>query len=81
MRTAGIICEYNPFHRGHRFQLQKTRTELGADTGIICLMSGNYVQRGEPAIFDKWSRAAAAVEQGADLVLELPITSAVSGAG
>lgn len=81
MRTAGIICEYNPFHRGHRFQIQRTRALLGADTGIICLMSGNYVQRGEPAIYDKWSRAAAAVEQGADLVLELPITVAVSGAG
>lgn len=81
MRTAGIICEYNPFHLGHRFQIEKTRAVLGADTGVICLMSGNYVQRGEPAIFDKWSRAAAAVEQGADLVLELPITMAVSGAG
>ena len=81
MRTAGIICEYNPFHRGHRFQLEQTRAVLGPDTGIVCLMSGNYVQRGEPAIFDKWSRAACAVEQGADLVLENPITAAVSGAG
>ena len=81
MRTAGIICEYNPFHQGHRYQLQNLREQLGEDSGIICLMSGNYVQRGEPAIFDKWSRAAAAVEQGADLVLELPITAAVSGAG
>lgn len=81
MRTAGIICEYNPFHRGHRFQIEKTRELLGAETAVVCLMSGNYVQRGEPAIFDKWSRAAAAVELGADLVLELPITAAVSGAG
>lgn len=81
MRTAGIICEYNPFHPGHGFQIERTRALLGEDTGIICLMSGNYVQRGEPAIFDKWSRAAAAVKAGADLVLELPITVAVSGAG
>ena len=81
MRTAGIICEYNPFHPGHRFQIGEIRARLGADTAIVSLMSGNYVQRGEPAIFDKWSRAAAAVGQGADLVLELPITMAVSGAG
>lgn len=81
MRTAGIICEYNPFHRGHRFQMEELRRQLGTDTGVICLMSGNYVQRGEPAIFDKWSRAKTAVEQGADLVLELPVTSAISGAG
>ena len=81
MRTAGIICEYNPFHPGHRFQLQETRRRLGRDTGILCLMSGNYVQRGEPAIFDKWTRAEMAVHGGADLVLELPLTIAVNAAG
>lgn len=81
MRTAGIICEYNPFHPGHRFHLMETRRRLGPDTGILCLMSGNYVQRGEPAIFDKWSRAKTAVENGADLVLELPITVAINAAG
>lgn len=81
MRTAGIICEYNPFHFGHRYQIQKTREALGEDTAIVCMMSGNYVQRGEPAVFDKWTRAAAAVQGGADLVLELPITAAVNAAG
>ena len=81
MRTAGIICEYNPFHLGHQHQIQKTRQLLGQDTAIVCLMSGNYVQRGEPAVFDKWTRAAAAVQGGADLVLELPITAAVNAAG
>lgn len=81
MRTAGIICEYNPFHRGHRFQIQETRRRLGDDTAIVCLMSGNYVQRGEPAIFDKWTRAESAIHGGADLVLELPLTIAVNAAG
>ncbi len=81
MRTAGIICEYNPFHLGHQKQIDLTRAELGADTGIVCLMSGNYVQRGEPAVFDKWSRAESAVKGGADLVLELPITTAVNAGG
>lgn len=81
MRTAGIICEYNPFHLGHRYQLQEVRRILGEETGVVCLMSGNYVQRGEPAIYDKWVRAASAVENGADLVLELPMTMAVNAAG
>ena len=81
MRTAGIVCEYNPFHRGHAHQIAQTRGILGEDTGIVCLMSGNYVQRGEPAIFDKWIRGADAVKGGADLVLELPITTAVNAAG
>ena len=81
MRTAGIICEYNPFHRGHRHQLRQVRQALGEDTGIVCLMSGNFVQRGEPAIWDKSLRAAAALEAGADLVLELPLTGALGSAG
>lgn len=81
MRTAGIICEYNPFHLGHEFQIRKTREFLGEDGAIVCLMSGNYVQRGEPAVFHKRLRAEAAIRGGADLVLELPITSAVNAAG
>lgn len=81
MRTAGIICEYNPFHLGHQLQIRKTRELLGEDTAIVCLMSGNYVQRGEPAVFHKRLRAEAAIRGGADLVLELPITSAVNAAG
>lgn len=78
MRTVGIICEYNPLHRGHTHQLAALRRE--EDTVIICLMSGNYVQRGAPAIFDKSLRAKAAVACGADLVLELPIGAALSSA-
>ena len=81
VKIAGIICEYNPFHLGHRYQLEQVRQRLTGEVGVVCLMSGNYVQRGEPAIYDKWSRAEAAVRQGADLVLELPITAAVNAAG
>lgn len=67
----GIICEFNPFHDGHRYLIRKTREITGAD-GIVCAMSGSMVQRGDVAIFDKWSRAEAAIEGGADLVIELP---------
>ena len=81
MRTAGIICEYNPFHRGHGYQLRQVRALLGRDTGIVCLMSGSFVQRGEPAIYDKFLRAAMALEAGANLVLELPMTGALGSAG
>lgn len=80
MKTAAIICEYNPFHRGHGRQFAAIRQALGADTAILCLMSGSYVQRGEPAVFDKYRRSAAAVECGADLVLELPLSAALSSA-
>ena len=78
MRTVGIICEYNPLHRGHEKQLRLVR-ELGGQ-GIVCLMSGNFVQRGAPAIVDKSLRAEAALACGADLVLELPVTAALSSA-
>ncbi len=70
MRTVGIICEYNPFHNGHKRQIDMLRS-IGYDC-VICVMSGNYTQRGELAIFDKYTRAKAAVLGGADLVLELP---------
>lgn len=78
MRTVGIICEYNPLHRGHEKQLKLVR-QLGGE-GIVCLMSGNFVQRGMPAILDKSLRAEAALTCGADLVLELPVTAALSSA-
>ena len=78
METVGIICEYNPFHKGHFKQLQEVRRQGGE--GIVCLMSGNYVQRGAPAIVDKTYRAATAMDCGADLVLELPVTAALSSA-
>lgn len=80
MQTVGVICEYNPFHLGHARQLELLRQKLGPETAIVCLISGNYVQRGEPAIFDKCVRARAAVEAGASLVLELPVTYALRSA-
>lgn len=70
MSCYGIVSEFNPFHNGHKYLFDKAR-ESGADT-IICIMSGNSVQRGELAIMDKYSRARVAIESGADLVLELP---------
>ena len=78
--NVGIVCEYNPFHRGHRKQIGIIREKFGDETGIICAMSGNYVQRGHPAIFDKTLRAEAALRCGADLVVELPVTTALSSA-
>lgn len=80
MRTVGIICEYNPFHNGHLRQLRLAREAVGEDCALVCLMSGNYVQRGEPAVFPKAVRAEAALRCGADLVLELPLTAALSSA-
>ena len=80
MQVVGVICEYNPFHLGHAKQFRMIREALGEDTAIVCLMSGNYVQRGMPAIVDKSLRAKAAIRGGADLVLELPITCALSSA-
>ena len=80
MKIVGIICEYNPIHLGHKKQIDRIRAEFGEDTAIVCAMSGNFVQRGAPAIVDKTARAIAAVQCGADLVLELPITTALSSA-
>ena len=78
--VVGIICEYNPFHRGHLRQLRLVRAALGPETAVVCAMSGNYVQRGMPAAWDKYARAEAAVAAGADLVLELPLTGVLSSA-
>ena len=79
MDTTGIICEYNPLHLGHKKQFDMIKAKY-PHTGIVCLMSGNYVQRGHPAVFDKSLRAKAAVLSGADLVLELPVTASLSSA-
>lgn len=76
MKNIGIICEYNPLHNGHARQL----AAVNARGGSVCLMSGNYVQRGEPALLDKMVRAEAAILAGADLVLELPVTYALRSA-
>ena len=80
MRTAGIVCEYNPLHDGHLYHIEKTKLVLGADGAIVCAMSGNYVQRGEMAIFNKFARAEAAVRNGADLVIEIPTPYVLSSA-
>lgn len=80
MKITGIICEYNPLHLGHRKQMDTIRATIGEDSGIVCLMSGNFVQRGAPAIIDKALRSKAAVLCGADLVLELPLPYALSSA-
>lgn len=80
LEITGIICEYNPLHAGHEKQIAQIRQRFGEDNGIVCLMSGNFVQRGMPAILDKSIRAEAAIGSGADLVLELPVTAALSSA-
>lgn len=80
MEAIGIICEYNPFHLGHARQMAKIREEFGPDAAIVCLMSGSFVQRGEPAIFPKMARAQAALQNGADLVLEMPVYGSLSSA-
>lgn len=72
VKTAAIIAEYNPFHNGHAYQLEEVRKRSGADY-LIVLMSGDFVQRGTPAIFDKYVRTETALLNGADLVLELPL--------
>ncbi len=69
MNICGIICEYNPFHSGHDYQIKETRKKADA---VVAVMSGSFTQRGEPALFDKWSRASAAVRCGVNLVIELP---------
>ena len=79
MKTIGIIAEYNPFHNGHAYQLAKAKAETGADYCIV-VMSGNFVQRGAPALMDKYIRAEAALLNGADLVLELPVYYSLASA-
>lgn len=80
MQTVGVICEYNPLHLGHQQQLNAIRSAFGSGTAIVCAMSGNFVQRGAPAIVDKSLRGEAAIRCGADLVVELPIPTALSSA-
>ena len=80
MKTVAIITEYNPFHTGHEYQIQKIREEFGADTRIVAIMSGNYTQRGEIAIMDKSARAKSAVKCGINLVLEIPFPYSISSA-
>ncbi|MGO1820465.1 MAG: tRNA(Met) cytidine acetate ligase, partial [Senegalia sp. (in: firmicutes)] len=71
MKIVGLVTEYNPFHNGHKYHLERSKYETNCDYSIA-IMSGNFVQRGEPAICDKWSRAKMAIDSGVDLVIELP---------
>ena len=80
MKAVGIVAEYNPFHLGHRYQIQTVRERCGAETPVVAVMSGDYVQRGEAAAFDKFTRAEAAVRGGVSLVLELPLPWSLSSA-
>jgi len=73
MSVVGIVCEYNPFHKGHLLHIQNTLQAFGNDSTVVCVMSGDYVQRGEPALYSKFARAEAACLCGADLVIELPL--------
>ena len=80
MQAAGVIIEYNPMHMGHVHLLREIRRLLGPDTPVVCAMSGNFVQRGDFAIVGRRARACAAVQSGADLVLEIPLPWAVASA-
>ncbi len=79
MKSVGIIAEYNPFHNGHKYQIQKIKKDLNPDV-IIAIMSGNFVQRGELAIINKWQRTKSALKCGIDMVIELPTYYALSSA-
>lgn len=80
MKRIAVIAEFNPFHTGHAWLLSQVRQQAGPQSLIVVIMSGSFVQRGEPALFDKWHRAAWAVEGGADLVFELPAVYSLSSA-
>ena len=80
MKAAGITAEYNPLHNGHLFHIEKTRRLTDCDA-VVVAMSGDYVQRGEPAIMDKWVRTEHAIRNGADLVLEIPVLFCLGNAG
>lgn len=79
MKICAIICEYNPFHNGHKYLIEEAKKQSNADA-LLCIMSGNFTQRGEAAILEKHQRARHAVEGGADIVLELPTVFATSNA-
>lgn len=79
MQAVGIIAEYNPFHNGHKWHLEEAKRHSGQNFSIA-VMSGNFVQRGETAIFDKWQRASLAVRSGVDLVIELPFVFSIRSA-
>lgn len=80
MESLAIIAEFNPFHTGHARLIRQVRQAAGPEAAIVIIMSGAFVQRGEPAFFDKWHRAAWAIDGGADVVIELPAVYALSSA-
>ena len=80
MSAVGIVAEYNPFHNGHLFQIKRIRAIRGADTPIVAVLSGDFVQRGEAAVFSKFARAEAAVRCGVSLVIELPLPWSLASA-
>ena len=79
-KVLGVTAEYNPMHLGHAFHLAASREQLGEDCPVVCVMSGDFVQRGTAAVYDKFTRAEAAVRAGADLVLELPLPWSIASA-
>lgn len=79
MKVLGIVAEYNPFHNGHLYHLQESKKLINADCSV-CVMSGNFTQRGDVALIDKWSRAEMALRNGVDLVIELPVVYSISSA-
>ena len=79
MNICGIICEYNPFHNGHKYHIEKTRSACGA-THTVGIMSGNFTQRGDVAITDKYKRTETALKNGIDLVIELPVAYSLGSA-
>lgn len=78
-KVLGIVAEYNPFHNGHLYHLNESKKQAGADYSV-CVMSGNFTQRGDTAIIDKWSRTEMALKNGIDLVIELPVVYSISSA-
>ncbi len=78
-KVLGIIAEYNPFHNGHLYHIRESVEQTEADY-VVCVISGNFVQRGNTSIIDKWTKAKMAIAQGADLVIELPTIYATSSA-
>ncbi|MCL2086144.1 MAG: nucleotidyltransferase family protein [Oscillospiraceae bacterium] len=79
MKIGAIICEYNPFHNGHKYHIEKTRERFDI-THLIAVMSGNFTQRGDIAVLDKWQRAKVALDNGIDLVIELPVAFSLTSA-
>jgi predicted nucleotidyltransferase len=79
MKVLGIVAEYNPFHNGHKYHIEQSKAITGCDA-VVCIMSGNFIQRGEPAIINKFARSEIALRNGADLVIELPTPFAMSSA-